>query len=108
MRLSSKKQIVPLDCGAFVFKGTISGLVCATPWLFSYTVLVGFKENKNSLYCSTQTIHCKYPSTKTNSFPSVDIKPQFLQTCIFGADSFMLISMDKLYRRPRLGEPTLL
>ena len=65
-----------------------------------YTGFVGFHQDKRSAYPSMQNRHSKYPSTISNRFPRVDINPQFLQTCIFGIVSFMLVSGVALYWHP--------
>ena len=65
-----------------------------------YTGLVGFHQANSSLYCSMQNTHSNNPSTISNRFPRVDIKPQFLQMYIFGGVSFMLLSEVGLYSTP--------
>jgi len=57
-----------------------------------YTGLVGFHQDRSSAYPSMQNRHINSPSTIANRFPRVDIKPQFLQTCLFGCVSVMFCS----------------
>jgi len=62
-----------------------------------YTGLVGFHQDKSSAYPSTQNTHSNNPSTSSNRLLRVDIKPQFLQMCIFGSVSVMLVTGEGLY-----------
>jgi hypothetical protein len=48
-----------------------------------------------------QNIHSNKPSTLSNKLLRVDIKPQFLQMCVFGSVSVMLVSGEGLYSYPR-------
>jgi hypothetical protein len=83
-------------CQEKQFNGEIFPVPCP------YTGFVGFKYAKSSVYWSTQAIHSNRPSTSLNNSLRVDIKPQFLQTCILAIElSFMLVSGGKLYSHPR-------